>query len=117
MRPFWLRGGIIIVTVWLTALMIPGMTIQGGVMGIVLISLVFALVNATIKPVFKWLVSPLIVLTLGLFTLVVNMLMLLLVEWLVPQYLDINGWFTAFIAAILISVIGTIINLFIPDWI
>ena len=115
LRSLLIRWGVIAAAVWITSLIMPGMTIQGGVIGILLVSLVFGLVNAIIKPIVKLLTCPLVILTLGLFTLVINMLMLLLVEWLTPQYLVIDGWFAAFIAAIIISVVTTVIDFIIPD--
>ena len=114
-RSLLVRWGIVAAAVWITSLILPGMTIQGGVVGILLVSLVLGLVNAVIKPIVKLLTCPLVILTLGLFTLVINMLMLMLVEWLLPEYLQIDGFFWAFIAAIVISLATTVIDFVIPD--
>ena len=115
MKSLLIRWVVIAVAVWLTALILPGMTLQGGIIGILLVSLVFGLINAIIKPIVKLLTCPLVILTLGLFTLVINMLMLLLTEWLVPQYLQVDGWLWAFIAAIVISLVTMVLNAIIPD--
>lgn len=91
------------------------MTIFDGITGILLVSLVFGLINAIIKPIVKLLTCPLVILTLGLFTLVINTLMLMLTAWIVPQYLQVDGFFTAFFASIVISIVTVIIGFIIPD--
>lgn len=68
-------------------------------------SLVLGLINATIKPVFFILSLPLTILTFGLFTLVINASMLSLASALVPGF-AISGFGTAFLAAIVLSVIS-----------
>jgi putative membrane protein len=115
MKSLLIRWGIIALAVWLTSLLLPGMTIQGGVVGILLVSLVFGLINAIIKPIVKLLTCPLVLLTLGLFVLVINTLMLLLTEWLMGQYLQIDGFLWAFIAAVVISLATMIIDFIVPD--
>ncbi len=115
MRSLLIRWGIIALAVWITSLILPGMTIQEGVVGVLLVSLVFGLVNAVIKPIVKLLTCPLVILTLGLFTLVINMLMLLLVEFFLPNYLQLEGFFTPFIAALLISIVSTVLDMLLPD--
>ena len=119
LRSLLIRWGLVAVTVWITDLLIPGMTIHGGLPGILLVSLVFGLINAIIKPIVKLLTCPLVILTLGLFTLVINTLMLLLTAFFLPHYLEINGalggFFTAFIAALLISIVSAVLDFVIPD--
>ena len=115
MKSLLIRWGVIALAVWVTSLILPGMTIEGGVVGILLVSLVFGLINATIKPIVKLLTCPLVILTLGLFTLVINTLMLLLTEFFLGQYLKIDGFFWAFIAAILISITTVVIGFIIPE--
>jgi putative membrane protein len=119
MKSLLIRWAIIAVAVWLTSLIMPGMTIVGGVTGILLVSLVFGLINAIIKPIVKLLTCPLVLLTLGLFVLVINTLMLMLTAVFLPQYLQIEGafggFFTAFFASIIISIITVAIDFIVPD--
>ncbi len=115
MKSLLIRWGVIAVAVWLTAWIMPGMTIIGGITGILLVSLVFGLINAIIKPIVKLLTCPLVILTLGLFTLVINTLMLMLTARIVPQYLQIDGFFTAFFASIVISIVTVVIGFIISD--
>ncbi len=66
---------------------------------------VLALLNAFVRPVLGFLSLPITVLTLGLFALVLNALMLYIVAWLVPG-VEITGFFQTLIAAVLISVVS-----------
>jgi len=119
MTKLLIRWGIIALAVWVTSLIIPGMDIRGGIQGILMVSLVFGLINAIIKPIVKLLTCPLALLTLGLFTFVVNTLMLMLTAFFLPQYLNLSGSFhgflTAFIASILISIVTAIMNPLVSD--
>ena len=115
MKSLLIRWGVIAVAVWLTAMIMPGMSIAGGIIGVLLVSLVFGLINAIIKPIVKLLTCPLVIFTMGLFTLVINTLMLMLTAWIVPQYLQIGGFFTALLASIVISIVTMIIDVVVPD--
>jgi len=115
MKSLLIRWGMIAATVWLTSWIMPGMEIKGGLAGILLVSLVFGLINAIIKPIVKLLTCPLVILTLGLFTLVINTLMLMLTEVILPQYLALDGFIAAFFAALVISIVSTILDIVIPD--
>jgi len=115
LRWLLIRWGVVAATVWITDLLYSGMTIHGGWKGVLLVALVFGLVNAIIKPIVKFLTCPLVILTLGLFVLVINTLMLLLTAAFLPQYLEVNGFFSAFIAALLISIVSAVLGFFIPD--
>jgi putative membrane protein len=119
MKALLIRWGVIALAVWLTSLIMPGMTILGGITGILLVSLVFGLINAIIKPIVKLLTCPLVILTLGLFTLVINTLMLMLTAFFLPNYLTLdgvfNGFFTAFFASILISIVTAVVDFVVPD--
>ncbi|MER7758408.1 phage holin family protein [Streptomyces sp. NPDC097619] len=85
---------------------------------LILVALVFGLVNVLVKPVVKLLSLPLFVLTLGLFTLVVNALMLLLTSWISGK-LDLNfhvdGFWTAVLGGLIISIVSWAVNLALPD--
>ncbi len=76
-------------------------------------AVVFGLVNALIKPIVMVTTCLLQVLTLGLFTLVVNALMLLLTSWLAEVFtigFHVNGFGAAFFGAILISLVSTMLT-------
>lgn len=88
--------------------------IANTVVGYAFIGLVFGVVNALIKPVVKFLALPVTVLTLGLFTLVINAGMLWLTAWLstfTPVQLTIDDFFwTAIVAALIISVVSMVVG-------
>ena len=107
------------VAIWLTSLLLPGFTLTGNVFSLILVAVIFGLVNAIIRPIVKLLTLPINLVTLGLFTLVINALMLILTVWLSGS-LSLEGgvfqnFLTAFIAAIIISVISTLLSWILPD--
>ncbi|MER6506814.1 phage holin family protein [Nonomuraea sp. NPDC048881] len=86
---------------------------------LLLVALIFGVVNAIVKPIVKALGCAVIVLTLGLFLLVINAAMLLLTSWIagqfdIPFHVD-NFYPAAFWGAIIISVVSWLLGLFIPD--
>lgn len=108
------------VAVWLLAgiTLDDGSTLGRRALSLILVALVFGLVNLIVKPVVKLLSLPLFVLTLGLFTLVVNALMLLLTSWL-ADLLDlsfhVDGFWTAVVGGLIISVVSWAVNMVLPD--
>ncbi|MCU0488483.1 MAG: phage holin family protein [Anaerolineales bacterium] len=100
---------------WLTAQVIDAFQLTGDILGILIVAVIFGLVNALIRPVVSLLSLPITCLTLGLFTLVINTIMLLLTDALAGNLLTISSsspgrlvW--AFIASILISLISVILS-------
>ncbi|MEV4169843.1 MULTISPECIES: phage holin family protein [unclassified Nonomuraea] len=86
---------------------------------LLLVALIFGVINAIVKPIVKALGCAIIVLTLGLFLLVINAAMLLLTSWIageldIPFHVD-NFYPAAFWGAIIISVVSWLLGLFIPD--
>ncbi|HET8759773.1 MAG TPA: phage holin family protein, partial [Nitrospiria bacterium] len=72
--------------------------------------LLLGLVNAVVRPVLILLTLPLTILSLGLFLLVINALMVLLVAWLVSGF-TVEGFWTGFFLAVFLSVFGWVTNL------
>ena len=107
------------IAIWLTSLLLPGFMLSGSWVNILIVAIIFALVNAFIRPIIKLLTLPISCLTLGLFTLVINTLMIMLTAWL-SGALSLEGgamqsFFTAFLAAIIISIISSVLSWFLPD--
>ncbi len=75
---------------------------------------VFTLVNAWVKPVLTVLSIPFIVVTLGLFYFLINVLMLYLTDWIVPDF-EIRTFWWGVLAAIIVSIVNGLSNLAIPD--
>jgi putative membrane protein len=78
-----------------------------GIGGAILAALVLGLVNASIRWIVLILTLPFNIVTLGLFTLVVNALMLYIVAAIVPAQLQISSFWSAFWGALLIAIIST----------
>lgn len=111
------------VAIWIATLVLPGFTVQGATttaqqVGVyLLVGLVFGIVNAVVKPIVQLLSIPLYILTLGLFTLVVNALMLLLTAWVTSSThwgLLIDTFGTAVLAALIVSVVSLALSSMIP---
>lgn len=107
------------VAIWLATLVLPGLTViggdsTGGEIGVILlVALVFGLVNAIVKPIVNVLSIPLYILTLGLFTLVVNALMLMLTAWITEQTswgLRIEDFGTAVLGGLIIAVVSFVLS-------
>jgi putative membrane protein len=95
------------VAVALTAWLLPGVELHGGVVGVLWVSLLLGLVNAFLGTLLKVLTLPFIVLTFGLLALLINTLMLAITAGL-SKDLDINSFWTALWAAILISIFSMV---------
>ncbi len=99
----WLLSALAIV---LTSYLLPGVRVN--TFGTALIAaVVLGILNAVIRPLLLLLTLPVNVLTLGLFTLVVNAVVVLLATRLVPGF-QVDGWLAAIIFAIILSIINTI---------
>ena len=92
-----------------------GITFEGGVITIFGVALVYPLVNAIVRPIVTLLTCPLVILTLGLFMLVINTAMLMFTAWLVPAVTITGGFFTAFLASIVISIIAAVLTSLVHD--
>ncbi|MCY0942681.1 MULTISPECIES: phage holin family protein [Streptomyces] len=108
------------VAIWLLAdiTLDDGSSLGRRTLTLILVALVFGLVNFIVKPVVRLLSLPLFVVTLGLFTLVVNALMLLLTSWLAEQLdlsFHVEGFWTAVLGAFIISVVSWAVNMLLPD--
>ncbi|QCB48873.1 phage holin family protein [Rhodococcus sp. PAMC28707] len=122
---FLVRLVINALAIWLAAQWVGGIELASSGRGtgwdlIVLagIAAVFTIVNAFIKPMVKLLSLPLVILTLGVFTLVINALMLLLTAWIssVTDYgLAIAGFGAAFWGALIISIVNFLLGAFVPE--
>ncbi|HMA59745.1 MAG TPA: phage holin family protein [Halanaerobiales bacterium] len=99
---------ITMVALFITAYIIPGMSIQGLFAGFVA-ALILGIVNVVVKPIFIVLTLPLTILTMGLFLLVVNGLMLMLSASLVPGFM-VAGFWSAVFGAILLSIVTWFLN-------
>ena len=106
------------VALYLAAELVPGIVRSGDWVSLALVALVFGVVNALLGPVLKFLSCPLILLTLGVFTIVINAALLLLTSSLSDAWnlgFHVNGFWPAFLGALLISVVSFVLNIFLKD--
>ena len=76
-------------------------------------SLVLGILNAFIRPILMLCALPLLIVTLGLFRLVINALLLYFVSFLLGQYFEVDNFWAAFLGALLISIVSLLLNLLI----
>lgn len=96
---------------------VEGDTTQDQIITLVLVALIFGVINAIVAPVIKLLSLPFILLTLGLFLLVINAAMLLLTGWLSQQFglgFEVDGFWTAVLGAIVVTVATWILEAVLP---
>ncbi|RMI41448.1 phage holin family protein [Streptomyces triticirhizae] len=89
----------------------PGESTGGKAVTLLVVALIFGVVNLVVKPVVKLLALPLLILTLGLFTLVINALMLLLTDWLSGDRFEVEGFGSAVLGGLIISIVSWAVNL------
>ncbi len=111
MLGFFLRWSINLLALVIAGSLINGITIRSLGIGVIAAG-IFGVVNAVIRPVVLLLTLPINLLTLGLFTLVVNAAMLMLVSAVVPGFV-IESFRSAFFGALVISLISWGVNIFI----
>ena|SRR5947209_5797463 len=126
MGSFLLRASVTGLALWVVTLIVPGVRFVGGDTtlqraGIVLVvAIVFGVVNAIVKPVVQIMSIPLYILTLGLFHIVINALMLWITAWITDHTthwgLQIDQfWWIAIWAAIVLSIVGWLFSLPLRD--
>ena len=93
----------------ITAALVPSVDIDGGALTLIGIAAVFGLVNAIVGPLLRLLSLPLMLITFGLFALVINAALLAIAAGLLDA-LDVGGFFSTVLAAFLISVISAAVT-------
>ena len=118
MTKFILRWMINTVAIFVAIRFVPGIHLQSGMLSVLWLALIFGLINAFVRPFLKLLTCPLILLTLGLFTLLINTFLF----WLTSQIgqafgidLIIDGFWPAFLGGLVVSVISVILTLILKD--
>lgn len=99
---------------WTAAWALSGITLSSRLVSVLIVAAVFGLVNAFIKPITKLLTFPITVLTLGLFTLVINALMLQITDFFTAG-LSVDGFWTSIGGGIVVSVVSWALSVFLPD--
>ena len=115
-----LRLAINAIALYLSVWILPGLDLTGGMVSLLWIALIFGVVNALLGPLLKFLSCGLILLTLGLFTLVINTFLF----WLTYVVSNSFGlgliiydpvWWNAFLGAVIVSVVSFIMSMILKD--
>lgn len=112
MTRFFLKWTISAISLAVAAWLIQGITIANG-WALLFAALVVGLLNAFLRPIIILLTLPLNILTLGLFTFVINAGMILFTAWIVHGF-AVSGFWAAFWAAIVMSLVGFFLNIIMP---
>jgi putative membrane protein len=130
MMTFIVRVIVNALALWVASWLLPGLNIEssattqvargndtgGIILAYLFIGLIFGLVNAIVRPVVAFLALPVTILTLGIFTVIINAAMLMLTAWIssyTPVNFEVDSFFwTAILGALIISVVSLVANVF-----
>lgn len=118
MTKFVLRWVVNAIALFLAVYLIPGVRLEGGWVSILWLALIFGLINAFLRPLLKLLTCPLIILTLGLFTLLINTFLFWLTSLIGQAFgigFTIDGFWSAFLGGLVVSVVSVIMSLILKD--
>lgn len=123
MVTFVVRLVVTAVTLWIAELLVEGIAVEGGTptqraLTLLGVALVFGVLNAVIRPLLTLVTLPLFLLTLGLFTFVVNAVVLLLTSWVAGELglpFRVGGFGSALLGAIVISLASFAFNVLLPE--
>jgi putative membrane protein len=115
------------ITFAIVAYLLPQIDYGDSIPGLIVVALIAGVVNGFIKPIVKLFSLPLTMMTLGLFGLVINAILLLLIAWVAsllgvtftvggfPPTLSVDALIAAIIGGIAISIVGSVVNMAVPD--
>jgi putative membrane protein len=121
MTKFILRWAVNAVALYLAIVILPErIELTSGLVSIIWLALIFGLINALFRPLLKFLTCPLIMLTLGLFTLVINTFLFWLTSVIGQSFgfgLIINEpvWWNAFLGGLVVSIVSVVMTLVLKD--
>ena len=99
-----IRWAVLAFSMWIATLIVPGITVDGGLTTYLWVALLFGLINSVFGSIIKVLTFPVSIVTFGLFLFVVNAAMLsLTARW--SEKLEVTGFWSALLASLIISVI------------
>ncbi|MGE5301229.1 MAG: phage holin family protein [Acidobacteriota bacterium] len=106
------------VSIMLAIKWVPGIVYSGAWWGILIVGLIFGLINTYIRPFVKLFALPLLILSLGLFTFVINAMMLMLTSWLSGKFelgFHVAEFKAAFWGALVISLVSLVLSCLMPS--
>ncbi len=99
---------------WAATTLVPGISFTGDTGRFLLVALIFGLLNALVRPILLLLSLPLLILTLGLFTFVLNALILMMLSGLSETLglgFHVAGFFPAFVGALIVTVVSFVLSM------
>ena len=118
MTKFFLRWAINAIALYVAVQFVAGINFEGSWTGLLWLALIIGLLNALVRPVLKLLAFPLIILTLGLFTVVINTIVLMLTSSIGQAFnlgLTVDGFWSALLGSIVISLVSVVLSLILRD--
>ena len=120
MTKFILRWAINAIGLYLAVLLLPGIDLRSNLISILWLALIFGLINALFRPLLQFLTCPLILLTLGFFTLVINSFMFWLTSVIGQSFnlgLVIHDpvWWNAFLGGLVVSIVSIALSMILKD--
>ncbi|HEX6288490.1 MAG TPA: phage holin family protein [Herpetosiphonaceae bacterium] len=113
LKRFILRLAINIIAILVAVSIVPGLNLTGPWWGLAVVALIFGLVNTAIRPLLLFLALPFVVLTLGIFMLLINAGMLYLTSGMAEIFgigLQIDSFLSALLGALVISIVSTVLS-------
>ena len=118
MRSLFVRWLINTLALYVAVRFIPGLRYDGGPGGLLAVAAIFGIVNSTLRPLLTLLTCPLVLLTLGLFALVINALMLLLTAWFSARFdlgFHVDGFWPAFWGGLLVGLVSALLSIMVGE--
>ena len=115
---FVLRLLINAAALWVATRIVTGITADGSATTFIAVALVFGLLNALVRPLLAMLSCPLMILTLGLFTFVINALILWLTSAAAAKFglgFHVAGFWPAFWGALVVSIVSVLLSVFVGE--
>jgi len=115
---FLMRIVVTAIALWAATRLVSGITFHGDWLGLAGVALVFGILNSFVRPVLSFLAFPLLLITLGFFTFVLNAVMLMLTSALSSKFgfdFHVAGFWPAFWGAIVIGIVSFFLSMFLPD--
>jgi putative membrane protein len=106
------------VALWVAVRFVPGISFNGNPALLLVVALVFGVVNTIVKPIVTLLSLPAVLLTLGIFLLIINAFMLWLTGWLSTRLelgFHVDGFGAAFVGAIVVTLVAWALSIFLAD--
>jgi putative membrane protein len=113
-RALLLRWVSNVVALFVAAWLLSGIDYGDSWWTLLIAAAVFTVVNAWVKPILSILSIPFIIVTLGLFYFLINVLMLYVTDWIVPDF-EIETFWWGVLGAIIVSIVNGLMNIVLPD--